>query len=324
MPRSASHESARPARPGRHLGRYLGAVRPGFLSITLCGCLLGFASALHDSAAMAPGVMAPGVMALTIVLALLVHAAVNVINDYCDHLNGSDAANHERVAPYTGGSRYIQDGLLSPLATRRHALSLGLVAILGGLGLVCLTGPALLFIGLAGVTLGWAYSAPPLALNSRGLGELTVCCCFLLVVVGADFVLRLEYAVTPWLFGLNYALLTTNILVMNQFPDAPADAIAGKRHWVVRLGRERAPALYHVLLGLVVLLCLLQSLRPAPGRWVLLALIPLLPALHASRELERSRLRGPDLRPAIESTLLAAHAHTLALALILSLTHSSA
>jgi 1,4-dihydroxy-2-naphthoate octaprenyltransferase len=35
---------------------------------------------------------------------------VNVVNDYYDHLNGTDAANVERIFPFTGGSRFIQNG----------------------------------------------------------------------------------------------------------------------------------------------------------------------------------------------------------------------
>lgn len=296
----------------RILGRYLAAVRPGFLSITLCGCFLGFATALHD------GVAARfGLMTTTVLLALLVHAAVNVLNDYCDHMNGCDAANTERIAPYTGGSRMIQEGLLSPLAMRRYALVLSGFAVLGGLTLAAATGPGLFWIGLVGVGLGWAYSTPPLALNCHGLGEVTVALCFLLVVVGADYVLRQDLAATPWLFGLNYALLTSNILIMNQFPDAAADAAAGKRHWVVRLGRQRAHWLYFALLSGVTLLCLLQASLSSSGAWLCLSLLTLLPAARAACLLYQSTERATDLQRAIEFTLIAAHAHSLGLALLL-------
>ena len=42
----------------------------------------------------------------------------------------------------------------------------------------------------AGLLLAWAYSAPPLRLMSRGLGELTVALVWFLVVIGADLVQR--------------------------------------------------------------------------------------------------------------------------------------
>ena len=43
--------------------------------------------------------------------------------------------------------------------------------------------------------LGWAYSAPPLSLNSRGLGELSVALGFgILIPLGADYVQRGAFA----------------------------------------------------------------------------------------------------------------------------------
>ena len=41
-------------------------------------------------------------------------------------------------------------------------------------------------LGLAGLLLGWAYSAPPLKLVSRGLGEPAVAASWLAVIVGAE------------------------------------------------------------------------------------------------------------------------------------------
>ena len=79
--------------------RYVLATRPAFLTITLVGCLLGFATAPAFSW---------GLAVLTLLLALAAHAGVNVLNDYYDHLNGTDAANTERLFPFTGGSRFIQ------------------------------------------------------------------------------------------------------------------------------------------------------------------------------------------------------------------------
>ena len=65
--------------------------------------------------------------------------------------------------------------------------AVGLVVV-AGLLLALHSGGGLLLIGATGLLLGWAYSAPPLSLMSRGLGELTVAACWWLVVVGADYV----------------------------------------------------------------------------------------------------------------------------------------
>ncbi len=224
-----------PAEPLRErlanpFARYVLATRPAFLTITLAGCLLGFAAAVSE------GVAFGWARALaTLLLALLAHAGINVLNDYCDHLNGTDARNTQRLYPYTGGSRFIQNGVFTPKQVRGFALALFAATIAGGLWLLSVAGPGLFWIGLAGLGIGWAYSAPPLQLNSRGLGELCVACGFLLVVVGAAYVQRGAWSVSPWLAGVPYALLVTNILYINQFPDREADRASGKLHWVARL-----------------------------------------------------------------------------------------
>jgi 1,4-dihydroxy-2-naphthoate octaprenyltransferase len=196
--------------------RYLMATRPAFLTIALAGCLLGFASAL-DSAFSWPLAL------LTLFLAIATQAGVNVFNDYYDHLNGTDAANVDRLFPFTGGSRFIQNGVMSPRQMLIYALILFGAVIGGGLWLIATRGIGLFWIGLLGLLIGWAYSAPPLKLNSRGLGEICVAAGFLLIVAGADFVQRAAISLTPWLIGLPYALLVTNILYVNQFPDRNAD-----------------------------------------------------------------------------------------------------
>ena len=103
-----------PSRDTLHnpLLRYFVATRPAFLSVTFVACLLGLATSAWS------GIMvAPLLAAATLFFALLAHAGANVVNDYYDSLSGCDAANSERQFPFTGGSRMIQNGVLSVRAT---------------------------------------------------------------------------------------------------------------------------------------------------------------------------------------------------------------
>lgn len=294
--------------------RYFAATRPAFLSVTLVGCLLGLASAYHD---LHGG--RPITALLTLLLALITHAAVNVLNDYFDHRNGSDAANIERVFPFTGGSRFIQNGVMSPEAVLRFGLMLFAAVIPGGLLLVWASGPGLLWIGVLGMAVGWAYSAPPLALASRGLGELAVASGWLLVVLGADYVQRGSFAALPALAGVSYALLVANLLYLNQFPDAKADAQAQKRTLVVRLGAARARWGYLMIALLahawLVGAVLLGALPPAAA-WGLLSLPP---TLIAARALIRHAQSPARLGVAIQLTILAALVHGVALTAAMAL-----
>jgi 1,4-dihydroxy-2-naphthoate octaprenyltransferase len=280
--------------------RYLMATRPAFLTIALAGCLLGFASALESAFSWPLAV-------LTLLLAIATQAGVNVFNDYYDHLNGTDAVNVDRLFPFTGGSRFIQNGVMSPRQMLVYALALFGAVIAGGLWLIATRGSGLFWIGIAGLLIGWAYSAPPLKLNSRGLGEICVAAGFLLIVAGADFVQRGTMSLTPWLIGLPYALLVTNILYVNQFPDRNADLQAGKRHWVVRLEPSIAARGYWLILALAVLV---QVWLVASGRLPVLTLISLLaliPALKAGQVLSAHAAEPAKLAPAVQMTILAAH-----------------
>ena len=297
-----------PERLGNPLARYLLATRPAFLSITVAGCLLGFATAL------AGGVSFNWTLAIvTLLLAPLAHAGINVLNDYCDHLNGTDARNTQRIYPFTGGSRFIQNGVLTPRQVLRLAGVLFALTIAGGLLLLGVAGIGLFWIGLAGLAIGWAYSAQPLHLNSRGLGELCVAAGVLLIVAGTDYVQRGDFAVLPWLAGLPYALLVTNILFINQFPDREADRASGKLHWVARLRPDIAARGYGLILSLAMLSLLGSFLLGALPLAAVAGLLALLPAVMAWRQLTRFAATPELLAPAIRLTLLAAHTFPLLL-----------
>jgi 1,4-dihydroxy-2-naphthoate polyprenyltransferase len=289
--------------------RYFLATRPPFLSVTLACALLGLAAAFWS------GLTIDAVTAtVTVVFALIAHAGVNVLNDYYDALNGTDAINTERVFPFTGGSRFIQNGVLSTKETAIFGLTLVLAVVVAGLWLMKVSSTGLVWIGLAGLIIGWAYSAPPLALNSRGFGELCVWAGFALIAIGADFVQRGTFSTVPLVAAAGYALLVTNILYINQFPDRKADEAAGKHHWVVRLGAEHAVYGYAAIgiaaYGAVVLSVVAHALPRA----ALVALAPAAMTLRAYRILAANANRPEALAPAIQATIGAACLHALLLA----------
>lgn len=291
------------------LRRYFLATRPAFLSVTLFACLVGFGTAYHD------GVALGAVKAVaTLVFALLAHAGINVLNDYYDELNGTDRANTERVFPFTGGSRFIQNGVLTARETLAYGMALVGIVIVAGLWLTSMSAPSLIWIGAGGLFIGWAYSAPPLALNSRGLGEPCVAAGFALIVIGTDFVQRGAFALLPVVAAVSYALLVVNILFINQFPDRRADEAAGKRHWVVILGPQRARWGY-VAIGVMAYGFLLWAVGAGllPS-WALIALASGVLTAMAARDLLRYPDRPTLLAPAIKLTIGAATLHGLLLA----------
>ena len=299
------------AMPNRLL-RYFLATRPAFLSVTLFACLIGFGTAHYDGVT-----ISLGKAAATLIFALMAHAGINVLNDYYDELNGTDRINTERIFPFTGGSRFIQNGVLSAREILVYGVALVCVVIIAGLWLASVSGASLIWIGAAGLLIGWAYSAPPLKLNSRGWGEACVAAGFTLIAVGADFVQRGSISSLVLQAVIAYALLVTNILYINQFPDYRADKAAGKHHWVVRLGLERArwgyliiAAVAYVWLGIAV------AYKNLPV-FALIALLPAILSFKAGVILLKHATRPQQLETAIKMTIAAASAHGLLVAVAL-------
>ena len=277
------------------------ATRPAFLLLALVAVGIGLA------ASHATGVpIAPFWAGLTLLGAAVFHAAVNVHNDYFDDISGADLGNHDRQFPFTGGSRMIQNGVMSRQTTRHLARGLYAATIAIGAALLVRGGLSLLWLGLGGMVLGWAYSAPPLALNRRGMGEVTVAIGFgLFMPLGADLIQRGALHALPVWAGLGFALMTASLLLINQFPDVDADRRAGKRHWVVRLGRERGRFLF---LGVTAAAYLVPTLLVIWGRLpattlVIWATAPL--SLYATVILWRHHERPHRLRRALAGTVAA-------------------
>ena len=164
-------------------------------------------------------------------------------NDYFDL-----AADRANATPtrWSGGSRVLVDGALPPAVALVAALALAAVALAVDAHLAMgpyprSVGPAVLLM----VLLSWEYSAPPLRLCARGLGELTTAVVVTLLVPWLGFVLQM--GITRRLLPLAVIAPCAFQLVMLlaiEFPDAAGDAASGKRTLVVRLGGAWAARLY--------------------------------------------------------------------------------
>ena len=212
------------------------ATRPQFFTVIILPICLGTAIAWHSV-----GVFSLTYFILSLVAGIFSHAGINVLNDYFDHLNQSDDINLTPLTPFTGGSRFIQQGILSPRETYYYGWFLLTIAIIIGLLLVWLRGVLLLWIGLIGILSGYGYSAPPFSFHSRGLGEILVGLNFgLLTVVGAYYVQTQMLNGVATIAALPLSGLVMAILYLNEFPDYLADKQVGKHHLVVRLGKVTA------------------------------------------------------------------------------------
>ncbi len=255
------HTAARGTEPKAKAGRlssYLLATRPMFFTATLLPVILGTAwGAGHAHSFNLVGFL------LAMLTIVCVHACINVVNDVCDDINGTDRINRQHISPYSGGSRFIQESILSRAQMRNWAIVLGVSAAALGSLLVLREGGVVLWLGIAGLGLGLLYSIPPVALVNRGLGEVAVGVgAGLLPVIGAAWLQTHQWAFEPVLLALPASIWVSCILLINEIPDAGADEQSGKRTLVVRLGPARSLLLYALLnltaLGLIAYLAWIQ------------------------------------------------------------------
>lgn len=240
------------------------AARPRTLTATYVPLALAAAIALEQ------GVFDVLLFALSLLGALLLQIAANLINEYVDFRRGAEALKQ------AGQGMILKQGLLTPNEVLAGAVLTVLGGALLGLFLLFQSGPVLLWIGLGGVLVVILYTAGPFPLAYNGLGELAV---FIfmgpLMVLGAYYVMARQVEWTPILAGIPIGLMVAAILHANNIRDLDADRAVNKRTLAVLLGLRAARLEYLLLVGgAYVLVGVLVALMviPWPGLLVLVTL----------------------------------------------------
>jgi 1,4-dihydroxy-2-naphthoate octaprenyltransferase len=257
---------------------FLRATRLPFLTATAVPVLLGIAAAaLH-------GTFVWWAALLTLIGAICVHLGLNVANDVFDTMSGADAAN-TTPTQFSGGSRVIHYGLMSLRQMSLMAIAFYGVAIVIGFGLAATRGFWPIFwIGVAGVAISIAYTAPPFRLVHRGLGEICVALGFgPIMVLGAYYVQAQRFTFEAFYLSLPVAILIALVLYTNEIPDRAGDAAAGKRTLPVRLSREAVVSAYAAAVALTYALILVGGISGIIVRPTLIALLTIPMALKVLR-----------------------------------------
>jgi 1,4-dihydroxy-2-naphthoate octaprenyltransferase len=280
-------ERGREVKPQMAIGwRFFLATRLPFLSATFVPVFLGLAAAAYDRR------FSLGLALLTLLGAVAVHLGLNVANDIFDTLSGVDDANLTPTQ-FSGGSRVVQYGLVSLRQMMALAAVFYATAIIIGLVLVAVSGVGLLWLGLAGVLISYFYTAPPLRLVHRGLGELCVALGFgPIMVLGTYFVQTGQYAWRPLILSIPVAILVMLILYANEVPDRTSDGRAGKRTLVVRLS-ERAVVNGYVASAVAAYLVVVAGVIAGVLPWPTLLMLLTLPIAYRVRQGLRAHFNSP-------------------------------
>jgi 1,4-dihydroxy-2-naphthoate octaprenyltransferase len=265
--------------------RWLVITRAGVLPMTLTAGAAAGLLAVREHA------FAAGWFALAFVGIVLAHVSNNLLNDLFDTDTGLDTGEYPRAlyAPHPILSGMISRAGLARAAVAVNAAGLAILAVL-----TAARGPVVLAFGLAGVFLNVAYTAPPLRLKKRGLGELDVLLVWGPLMIGGTY-----YSATgsiPWrvlLAGLPYGLLCTAVLMGKHIDKLPWDRKERVGTLPVILGEalaRRLTAWLMVGFYVVVVACVVVDALPWPV-FVSVGAVPLL--VRAVKALRRPRPERP-------------------------------
>jgi len=208
------------------------ASRPKFLTASAAPILVGTAIAYATT-----GHFNPILFILAMISIMALHSGANVANDYFDHTSKNDWVN-QNTTPFSGGRRFIQQGILSPKATLLTSFLFLAFGSAVGIVIVLLTQSLfILVLGIAGLLGGFFYTASPVRFGYRGIGELVIMLQFgLLPVSGAYYLQTQTFDTIVFLPAVIVGILIFLVIFINEFPDAKADAAVNKKTLVVCFG----------------------------------------------------------------------------------------
>jgi 1,4-dihydroxy-2-naphthoate octaprenyltransferase len=223
------------------------------------------------------------------------HLSVHFSNDYFD----IDGDRKGKPTPVSGGSGVLVGR--PELRPRARTIALLLIAVSFVVGIwayfTVLPTPFLLMLLLTGNGIGWFYSAPPVRLSSRGLGEAATATAIGLLIPGMGYLaIAGSLDLTFLLAALPLLLYGVTFILSVEIPDREADALSGKRTFIVRNGVPAGMRLAFaatLLATVLYLTALLTGMVPPAVPVVVFALISLVPFAHTlSANLRKPRGEG--------------------------------
>jgi 1,4-dihydroxy-2-naphthoate octaprenyltransferase len=211
---------------------------------------------------------------LTVLGVVLMHGGANVVNDYFDHHYHVDTT--EVPGSYGNEARVLIRGLMTPGQVLATGLGLYALAIPIGLYLIALRGPAILLLGLMGFITGVCYTARPVALKYKALGEIAVFVMFgPLMVSGAYFVQTGAFSPRVVWVSIPLGIFVALVLLANNIRDVHFDGRVGIDTLATLLGGTRAVRVYQFFILVAYALTCLMVVTGILGAFSLLTLLSL-------------------------------------------------
>ncbi len=212
-------------------------LRPQTLTLSVGTMIVSFVAALRLKLP-----LDFNISVLTILAVLFFHAAINLLNDFYDHMKG-----HDRVNPQ-GGSRAIQRAWISAHIVQKLGFGFLILSLLLGIPVLTLHSGVVIALALVSALAGLEFSTHRLGLKNLGLGEYLV---FFLTgpFLTCGFVWATSGLFIPQmvLLGFVFGFTTLFFYHVSNIENILVDALAGRRTWAVFIGIDRAKKLLWML-----------------------------------------------------------------------------
>lgn len=208
------------------------------------------------------------VFLLSVLGVIVLHSAGNLLSDWADYRSGVDSEQAYAVPNLVFGH-------FKPVEYLRMSIVLFVLGCLIGVGVVLLSGPAVLLVGAAGVLLTVLYSF----LKYHALGDLDIFIIFgILTVLGSTAAATGAIVWDALVLSVPLGIITVSVLHANNTVDIETDGAAGIKTFAMLLGAKASSILYRIYMVLPFL-CIVVSV--CVGWLHPLALICLIAAVPA-------------------------------------------
>ncbi|MGC9341848.1 MAG: prenyltransferase [Bacteroidales bacterium] len=190
------------------------------------GGLIGFYSGYFDWT----------IFILATVGIIMAHSAADFVDDYYDFINGNLGNKEQQFhdSPLIRGEITLRQVMIATIICL-------VIAFAAGIYLLLEVGLPVLYLMLAGTFIVLFYTAPPIRLNYRGLGETMLFFAFgPMIVFGSYYVLSGKFSWEPVFASIPLGIFTMNVGIVSNTFDYDDDVKSGKKCIPVRFGQKNA------------------------------------------------------------------------------------
>ncbi len=252
-------------------------IRANFLVLAVFLVVIGLAFALKYPSA--NGSSFSGFHAVLLIIGVVLsHISVNLFNEYSDFKSKIDFSTPK--TPFSGGSSMLIKGLTQPRKVFIVGVTTLLIALAIGIYFTLVSHWIVIVISLFGAfsvlfytnfltkyTLGELFAG-------LSLGSLVVLGAYISMTASPGMPLSQLFPAEVIWIAIPPGILTSLLLLINQFPDFEADKQGGRNHLVIRFGWKAASYIYTMGMFASFGIIVLMPIIGVSSYWIYLALLP--------------------------------------------------